>query len=314
MILGYNVFGYEWEGLVWDTPIPTEAIDTLRVFEGTYDGIYIDLDTDLESNQDKIEDWRIKTILNAEFKGNLDAGSISADGFRITHVQIVRSVLGSGEWETVSVHEYNDEYNVYSFVDRYVPNGLTYEYAICPIANEIVGERLVAEPIVVDYEGIMLTDSDNNFRLEFDTQLGEITYNNDMSVLKPINSPYPITTYGNSKYRSGSITTLPLSDNTLDGQGVNDLAEQVYRQKIINFLNNGKAKALRMDNGNIMLIQTGNVKVNHKEGNLVGLASISFDYAEMGEMNFQNQLDNGLVSGSHLSKNTFDEVGGVVRG
>lgn len=314
MIIGYNFYGYDMEGTVWDTPIPTEMIDQMRMFEGIYDKVYIDLDTDIEPTNDRFDGWDVKTIINADFEGDLDAGTIGAEGFKITHVQIMRSVLGSGKWETVSVHDYNIDYNVYQFIDRYVPNGITYEYAIAPIANEIVGEKLIAEPVEVSYDGILITDSENNFNLQFNTELGDIQFNTNQSTTQPLNSVYPILTVGSTKYRTGTITTMPISPNNVanGGEYVDSLEENVYRQKIIDFLNNGKAKVMRIDNGTLMLVMTSNVKQTHLEGSLQGLANILFDYVEIEEVNFKNQLNNGLVNGSHLSKITFDEFGGVV--
>ena len=314
MILGHSIFGYDLDGLVWDTPIPTEMIDVMRIFEGEYDKVYIDLDTDIDNSNDRFDGWNVKTIINADFKGNLDAGTIGAEGFMITHVQIMRSVYGSGEWETVSVHEYNSDFNTYTFVDRYVPNGVTYEYAIAPIANEIIGERLVAEPVLVDYEGLLITDSDYNFKLEYDTKIGSVTHNTSQGVLTPLNSTYPIVTNASTSYRTGQIATLPVSSNSIKEDRIDNLSEKVNREKIVNFLKDGRAKVIRIDNGTLMLVSISNVVENYKEGFLEGLAEITFSYTEIAKVDFKNLLNNGLVSGSHLSKVTFDEFGGVLIG
>lgn len=314
MILGHSVFGYDLEGLIWDTPIPTEMIDVMRVFEGEYDKIYIDLDTDIDNTNSKFGGWNVKTIINADFKGNLDAGTIGADGFMITHVQFMRSVLGSGEWETVSVHEYNADFNTYTFIDRYVPNGITYEYAIAPIANEIIGERLVAEPVRVDYEGLLITDSDYNFRLEYNTSVGAITHNTSQGLLTPLNSKFPIITNASTNYRTGQITTLPVSNSTIENDEIDNLSEKVNREQLVKFLKNGRAKVIRIDNGTLMLATVSNVVETYKDGFLDGLADVSFSYTEIADVDFKNLLNNGLVSGSHLSKVTFDEFGGVLIG
>lgn len=314
MILGHSIFGMDLDGLVWDTPIPTEMIDVMRMFEGEYDKVFIDLDTDLTSKNVKFDGWDVKTIINADFKGSLDAGTIGADGFVITHVQIMRSVYGSGNWETVSVHEYDIDYNIYTFIDRYVPNGIVYEYAIAPIANEIIGEKLIAEPVEVDYEGLLITDSDYNFRLEYNTNVGAITHNTSQGVITPLNSKYPIVTSSSTNYRTGQVTTLPVSQTTVDEDSINKLSEKLNREQLIRFLNNGRAKVIRIDNGTLMLVTVGNVAENYKGGYLDGLADVTFNYTEIAEVDFKNLLNNGLVSGSHLSKVTFDEFGGVTIG
>ena len=52
---------------------------------------------------------------------------------------------------------------------------------------------------------------------------------------------------------------------------------------------------MRIDNGTLMLVMTNNVVENHKTGGLQGLSSLTFNYTEIEEVNFKNQLNNGLV-------------------
>lgn len=312
MIIGYNIFGADLDGLVFDTPVPTEGMNDLILNEGVYDNIFIDLNTDINEQNVKYVGWTVKTILNADFKGDLDAGSLDGGGFKVTHIQVMRSVLGSGEWEVVSVYDYNEEYNMYSFEDRYVQNGVEYEYAIAPISNQVVGDKMITDSVLINYDGHMLTDNQNNFVMDYDLDFGEMTYSNTYAVMTPINSRYPITTHGKSNYRSGSVTFLPLTPATINSGDIDNMQEQLYRQKLINFLNNDKAKALRMENGDIILVNTGNVKITFRDGGMRGLADVSFDYTEMGEMSFANKVANGLTSSSHLSNATFDEWGNVI--
>lgn len=312
MIIGHTLFAYNIEGIIWDTPIPTDMLNTAMMYGGEYNKLYVDLDTSITDENVKFEGWNAKTIMNADFRGDLNAGSVGVKGFNITHIQFMRSIQYSGEWETVAVFDYDEEYNHYTFVDRYVPNGVTYEYAIAPIANEIVGEKLVSDPILVEYEGVMVTDSENNYRLEFDTSLGALTHNASSTTMSPLNSKYPIVISSTDNYRTGNIKTLPLASDTLKGNEINSLQEKLNRETLVKMLTNGKAKVLRIDNGSVMLVKTGNVQETFRERNLSGLADVTFDFTEIGATNFSNLLNNGLTSGSHLGKVTFDEFGGVV--
>lgn len=316
MISGFNFFGYE-EGAIFDTPICTEMIDELRLNKGTYDEVYVDLNTDIPDNIDKPLTWNIQTILDAKFKGDLDAGSLGADGFNVTHIQLYRSVYGSDQWDLQAQFEYNEDYNVYDYIDRYVQNGATYRYAIVPVANEVMGDMLMSNAVNVQYEGIFLTDRKENRRLEYDINLGDISYNTNSSVNVPLNGMYPVVVIGNTNYRTGSLSTLPLSKSTVEmaGAGIDKMQEQINRNNWIEFLNNHKAKVLRMDSGVLMLVFTQNPKVTHKDNESIrDLASISFDYVEVGNLSFEMLLRNDLISEAQLGKFTFSDDGTVVSG
>lgn len=316
MIIGYNMFGYEHGGSVWDTPVCTDMMDELIVSEGTYDHIRVDLNTSIPNTTVINENWDITTVLNAGFNGDLDAGSIGAEGFTVTDIMMYRTVSGSDKWEPLTDFAYDPDYNLYEYIDRYVQNGTTYQYAIVPVANNVQGDMLKSDDETVRYEGIFLTDKNDNKRLEFDIELGDITHNTSSAVLNPIDSVYPMIVTNQMRYRTGTLTTLPLSKATvaMHGADVDGLAEQLNRERWIDFLTNGKAKVLRMDSGVSILVQTSNPVESHKEGRLRDLASISFDYTEFGKLNFDNMEKNDLVASPILSKTTFNDDGGIING
>ena len=317
MIIDYNFFGFEHGGCVWDTPICTDLLDELQVNQGVYDEIYIDLDTDITSGIEKPTDWLMTTIMDAKFQGNLDAGSVGAEGFKVTNLILYRSIVGTNEWSAIAHFGYDEDYNVYTFTDRFTQNGATYQYAVVPVANEVIGDKLLSSEITSVYEGIFLTDKSHNKRLEYDINLGEVVTNTASAVNQPINGQFPVVTFGNSNYRSGNLTVLPLSRETvaLAGMGIDKLAEQVNRQSWLDFLNNRKAKVLRMDNGVLMLVVTTNVKATHREGDaLRDLADVTFDYVEIGNLTFENMVKSDLIAQAYLSNITYDENGGIIGG
>jgi hypothetical protein len=70
-----------------------------------------------------------------------------------------------------------------------------------------------------------------------------------------------------------------------------------------------------MDSGVLMLIVTQNPRVSHKEGDLLrDLASISFDYTEVGEINFGMLIKNDLIPTAFASHITYDDFGGIIVG
>jgi hypothetical protein len=316
VIIGYNFMGYEHGGSVWDTPICTDMLDELELNEGTYDEVYVNLDVTTPSNTAKPTIWTVTTIMDSKFTGDLDGGSIGAEGFKITSIQLYRSIYGTGKWDAVGQFKYDEEFNMYDYVDRYVQNGAVYQYAIVPVANEVQGDKLISDRVGASYEGIFITDKKENRRFDYDISLGEVVYNTTSALNQPLNSGFPIVTFGQSKYRSGNLSVLPLSDDTiaLAGSGVDKLAEQINRQEWLDFINNGRAKVLRMDNGVLMLIVTQNATASHKEGMLKDLASLTFDYVEVGEINFGNMMKNDLIPSGYASKMTYDDNGGIISG
>ncbi|MFA2720531.1 hypothetical protein [Bacillus paranthracis] len=316
MIIGYNFFALE-EGAIFDTPICTDHLDELRMGAGTYDEVYVDLDTTVPDTIEKPFMWKIQTIMDAKFKGDLDSGDIGADGFKVTHIQLYRSVEGSDQWDVIGEFEYNPDFNVYNYLDKYVQNGVTYKYAVVPVANEVQGDKLYSDPVHVEYQGIFLTDRDENMKLEYDINLGDVNYNMVSATNEPLNGQYPVVVIGNTKYRSGSLSFMPLSESTVNkyGAGIDPMAEHVNRTKWIDFLSNGKAKVLRMDSGILMLVVTHGVKESHKgEEALRDLAGLNFEYAEIGKLNHENIISHNLLSKAEMSKFTFDDNGQVISG
>lgn len=317
MIVGYDFFGYGDEGTngaIFDTPICTEMLDELRLNEGTYDEVYVDLNTSVTDTPEKPSSWSIQTIMDAKFENDLDAGSLGADGFKVTHIQLYRTVYGTENWELITEFDFDQDYNMYNFTDRYVQNGVTYQYAIVPVANEVMGEKLVSDTVDVSYHGIFLTDRKENKRLEFDITLGDISHNTNSSVNESLNGQFPIVVFGNTNYRSGNLSVLPVSEATknLYGGGIDKMQEQINRTSWLDFLNNGKAKVLRIDSGVLMLVVTMNAKETHMDGdNLRDLASISFDYTEIGKLTHEMMQNNDLLATADRGKFTFNDYGEV---
>ncbi|MED3976187.1 hypothetical protein P4639_22575 [Priestia megaterium] len=286
--------------------------------EGVYDEAYITLDTTTPNTVSKPTQWEFKTIMDSKFQGDLDGGSIGAHGFHVTKIMLYRSVYGTGKWEAVGIFDYDEDYNVYDYSDRYTQNGVVYQYAIVPVANEIQGDKLLSDTVESSYEGIFITDKDENRRLEYDISLGEVSYNTNSAINQPISGEFPIVTFGKSRYRSGSLSTLPLSRSTVEmhGSGIDKFAEEVNRRRWLDFLNNGRAKVLRMDSGVLMLIVTQNTVVQHKEEDaLRALASIQFDYVEIGDIEWNTMLKSGLIPMNAYAHNfTYDDNGDIING
>lgn len=314
MIIGYDFFSKDLNGNVYDTAISTSHIDEVAMGAGLYDELYISVDTSIDKENKKPQKWQLKTIMNAKFKNDLEAGTLDADGHTVTKIQIYRrKFLEDKEWLIVGEIEYDEKYNVYSFVDRFAQSGTVYEYATVPVANKIVGDITVSEPVSVNYDGVFISDTNNNFKLEIDLSKGTTEHITNVNTMQPLNGAYPIVTTGNQRHKSGSMQFLPLTQRQIDigGDRINGIDEYEYRSALINFLQERRSKVIRNSNGEIIVASISNIKSLNREGYLDDLADVSFDYVEIGAMNNETMTKAGLVSTPSKSQYTYDENGDV---
>lgn len=315
MIIGYDFFSKEFHGNVYDTAIPTSQLDELTVGAGIYDEIFVSVDTTIDEKNEKPTKWMLKNIMDVKFKNDLEAGTLDADGYVVNKIQIYRrKYLEEKDWLLIAEFDYDKNYNVYSFVDRLAENDVMYEYAIVPVANKIIGETTLSDPIKVTYDGVFISDLENNYKMEFDYEIGDVNYNKNVSFVTPINAQYPIAINGGQNYRSGNISFTPVSKEQKDTSGtkVNGRNESILRKNLTDFLNKGTAKAIRNENGEIIIVATYDVKTSSKGGNLVDIHAMSFSYNEIGKLDYPTLSKGGLIGSASKSKYTFDENGEII--
>ena len=141
-----------------------------------------------------------------------------------------------------------------------------------------------------------------------------ITYNKNFASFNPLNGEFPVVVYGNQNYRTGNVSFLPLSNEQIESGGmkINPRSEKEVRNSVTSFLNNGKAKVLRNANGDIMIIATNNIKSAVKSQYLPDIQSVSFDYTELGRVDSDTLVSNGLIGDVVKSNYTYDAYGDIV--
>lgn len=321
MIVGYSFFtevdpntGYDLNNM-FDTAIPTSQLTTWSFNYGVFDEAYMSLDTTKTNDGIRPDTWEIKNIAHMKFENDLEAGSLDADNHVITKIQIYRRVWGNddNDWILVGEFPYDKDFNTYSFVDITAKSGVFYEYANVPVADNVIGEIQMSEPVKVDYKGVFISDLQHNYRLEYDFELGDVSYNRNSGIHKPLNSRFPVVTYGNQNYRTGSISFLPISQEQIDsgGKEINNTVEYEVRDKVTEFLNNGKSKVIRNDNGDITIVAINSVKSTPKDKNILDIHNVEFDYTEIGKVESGSLSTTGLVGSVTKSNYRFDENGEI---
>lgn len=315
MIIGYNFMGHEFHGIIFDTAIPTAELDEVTMGAGLWDELFVSVDTKIGEDMLKPNNWQLKTVMDAKFKKSLEAGSLGANGHVITNIQLYRrDISKSNEFLLVGAFDYDEDFNVYSFVDRLAENKAIYEYAIVPVAGSVLGDTTLSKPVEINYEGVYISDLQNNYKVEFDVEKGSVTHVKNFAELQTLNGRFPITVVGKQNYKTGNLSFLPLSQEQIDSRGtkINARTERELREGIISFLQTGGAKVIRNSNGEMLVVAVNNVQENPRDGALADLSDISFDYIQVGEMDYETMSKGGLVGQAGKSKYTFDEDGEII--
>ena len=298
MIMGYNLFGSP-DKRCYQHRIFHTSYDEISVSNMIIDDLFVDEDViKIPFTPDADIEWTYKTIMRAQFKGNLEAGSVEANNFEIERIRFQRRQKDGVEWQDIGDLNYSpDKKLLYEVIDKNIRNDFEYEYALLPLTNSVSGRRIISNPITADFEAIFLSDRENNYSLLYNTTSDSINHNISSVAIELLNSQYPIVIDGNLDYKSGGITALFVSaetENKKDGT-VSINAEVLGRQKLMSFLKNKKPKVLRQPNGEIMLIRVVDKPQEIPEGKIEGLASVQFNFVEVGGMDFDTLRANDIL-------------------
>lgn len=298
---------------------PTNGLEEIKIRNGTFDHLHLEAGRSSMGNKfleekGRQERFTMRSIILMHFRGNFEGGSIEANDYTIQAIQMARRVFGSFEkWETINQFAYNPEKNLYTTIDRTPLANIQYEYSFIPLAHEWVGTPVESNPVSVSYTDMFLTDAKQNIPVRYNINISPIQNNSIMGTMVPLNGRFPIVSFGNSNYRTGMISFMPLTKQTLDryGASVDGNAEYINRRAIVNWLMNGQAKIFRMGNVNYLVV-THDIIETPVAGGITPLTEIAMNYTEIGEINFNNMVTNGLLADVQPGNLTFDEEGNII--
>lgn len=300
MILGYSMF-HGKDNLVYKTNVYHPSYNKLELKDMTVDELYIDEDITIPYTIDKPDGWNYRTTIDAKFNDSLEGGSVQANNFQIEKVRFQRRLTDEVEWQDVGEIEYKpNEQLLYEVIDKNIQNDFEYQYSILPITSTVLGNRVVSDEIIADFEGIFLSDKNNNYKLFYNIETDSVQHNISIASLKPLNSRYPIIIDGNLDYKSSGIKALFISAETADRNDgkVTIRAEKLGRDRLMKFLKNRKPKVLRQPNGDTMLIRIIDNPQEEYVNNITGIAYVSFKFEEVGGMDSETLKANDILIGS----------------
>jgi len=293
MIVGIDFF----QGDCFQTTVALPSFYRTEMSNSVVDEILIDEDISITNSIDKPTGWGYYTVLNALFQSDLEGGSLNANGLVVDHILFQKRKAEDLFWSDVAKIEFNEN-TFYEAIDKYIQNSSEYEYSLIPYVSGVPGNRIVSPKIVTDFNGVFLSDLLNNYSLQYDVIYGTVTHNTQSTSLEPLNAQYPIIVYGSADYVSIECKSTSISDATINSGGKIDIKqEKLKRQQLMSWLKNKKPKIYRAGNGDIYLVSLmGNPSEEHQEG-LPGIAKISFNLTEIGNIDSDTLSSYGLLEG-----------------
>lgn len=296
--IGYNFFSDK--DALNPAPSMVDNITTTRLTNAVFDHFNITKNTDTPYGADKPSGWDYDTVLNANLDGNISAGNIDFIVEEISAIKIKRRVKGTFNWVTIKVIPVNkiEDLN-FLFTDRLNASGVEYEYALVPMINDAEGNYII-NSILSKIDGLFLVDADTIYKFYYAVNYGGNQRNQQIGTFQPLGSKYPvIITNGNLNYDSGNVTAMILPDDYEDKRNIDRLAITKKKDNLKKFLTDHRAKILKDWNGNIWLVMiVDNPQFTYKSGYGMGLPTVAFNWAEIGDAN--NQMDlylNGIIEG-----------------
>lgn len=299
MIIGNDFFGRGLHGASFITNVYHPSYNKIELKNMILDEIYIDEDIDISDSIEKPLGWNYRTVLDAKLLGNLEGGSVQANDYQIETIRFQRRRSDELYWEDIEQIKYDpNKQLLYEAIDKYVQNDFTYQYSIIPFTSTVSGNRVTSEEITAQFEGVFLSDKDNNYRLFYDIANEDIEHNVASTVLELMNSKYPMTSYGETNYRSSGITATFLSAETVKEHGkISIKMEKLNRDRLMKFLTNQNPKVLRHQNGEIMLVNIIGKPRQIPDNNINGKMGVAFNYVEVGDTDSETLKANDMLIG-----------------
>lgn len=299
MFIGLDCFGTQ-NALVFDKKVYHSRYDKLQIFDGMIDQIFITEDITVPCTIEKPDGWDYSTVVNAKFQNSLEGGSIEAGGIKVEKIRFQKRRWDELEWQDVAEIEYDPEDKLYyEAIDKYVAHDFIYQYSIVPITSTVVGSRVISDEITVKFDSVFLSDRESNYALLYDVELSDIESNTPTALFEPMYRKYPIVAHSNLDYDTFDIEATFISAETVKSNGniVNIRMERLGKDKLMQFMKNGKPKIYRDYNGNIKLVAVYGKPVETPSNDINGISKLSFSLVEIGDIDSETLRINDMLEG-----------------
>lgn len=291
--LGYSICGDTQSAN--KTPVVVDDITKITLTNGVYDNFYMTQNTSIDNTSVIPTEWDFKTLMNANFEDNINAGNVDYIVDEIDSVKLKRRKVDSFDWVVLSEIDIDIAEDLqFTTKDNYCEDSQEYEYAIVPIMSDGTEGDYVTSSVYSEFNGVFIIDADTSLKIYSNVNYGTLTSNLEQGVHTTVGSKYPTIVYNSDiDYLSGSLsgTILPSDFETTR---ILDRKAFVKELKTIQtFLTNRKAKIIKDWNGNIWMVGISNTPTVTYDNSIgMGKGDISFEWVEQGDADTQADLYN----------------------
>lgn len=244
------------------------------------------------------------SVTNEKDKGCIKLSGLYADAELdgIQEVIVQRKLIGddNNPWISLGVKPYPLHGAEFLFDDITAEAGNTYIYRPMGVF-EIDGTRMQragteSEPVKCCYDGVFVHDAESFIRLDTAIYTG-MQVQQTVGVHNPLGSKYPIVVVnGKTNYHTGGVGGKILNDSfgkkNSDGtyNGFSEYEAVKRRKELDEFLTNKKPKILKDSFGNASIIMVTEAPTYEFEEWNGALASLNFNYTEIGDPSNPNDI------------------------
>ena len=288
MILGHSILLYD-SILTHKITLQKRKFE-LAVFSGgtILDNLHCQ-NRELTKDELQTTDSEVKQLWSDEttnylsnFENKLSSGNIRNEDMSITQWRLKRK----SEFENVFTPLKTFNSNISSFEDWTAASNTNYEYAIHAMAGDIEGIGAFGSA-KLNFSGWVLTNGTDHYLFDVETDGGEITVNDDITIYDGY-TKYPAINFSNRKYSTSRITTMPMTFN-----GENPVFELSVLTDIKNFINDNRVKLLKNSKGELFWVGTSKFSHSYMSNFTEEPFTISFDWIEIADGN--NPLGGGIL-------------------
>jgi hypothetical protein len=299
----YKTYDYSSQDI--ERPIVTEYYNPIKLQEliplnrcKLSNGIYdqIDITSDVDVTIETYEPiWDTKTILDANFNGNISGGNTDIILSEVGALKIKRRQAQSNTWITLKEIEVSkpEDFKV-DYIDTCVPSGVEQIYAIVPVDpnGQETSTYITKSTGVFRWNGVFVSMGTDIMRFFSRVQYNSLTKNREIGTFNPLASKYPVVVQnGLTSYLSGTLSTLVLGEDWDGTKPINRLSVVSQLTRIHEWLDKGEPIVLKDWNGWILICRPTSgdtVSFDSNYGN--GVATASFNFVEQGKYDSQEDL------------------------
>lgn len=273
---------------------PVSPVSSISLSGMVLDEIYATKKLLIDFNWIIPDGWDWDTMLHAGFQGDTYAGNVAYSVDIVGKIRIKKRYKGDFNWKTIYEKpvECIEDFRI-ELYDYYEPSNRDVEYAYVAVARSGQDMNAVSSSVHSQFDRYFICGRDAAYPIIFNAE-NTITYNRESQTIVSPGRKYPYVNHnGIARYYSGTMTAvfIGMEDGCIPDaeNGWN------FRNKIDQFLTDGKAKILKSFEGDMWMINTAGSISRSENGHYLNVSQ-SFEWTECGDPNSIGDLyDHGFI-------------------